>query len=264
LAKTIPLTVELSNPRASLSYPPNIALWMVRSAQEELAYAQAPMQIINNGQIPITGFRAVVRPEQYSAGITFDIKPAGTYGINLFPNQPLTPQRFVYAETKQTEALQKPGQGWVQLSGNVGGRIQPNLGGIMINANYSGIKSLNARFVDSSSFISSEAEKGTLERTIKIKNDCGEAVRITGEVKPAKISGNTFAISPGVTLNQGAEGDFKLILLKSQETKTTGTIKIQGIIINQNTPIETNELTVTLKLGEVAATPDGKHTAEIS
>ncbi len=264
LAKTIPLTVELSNPMGNLSYPPNISLWMIRSAQNELAYAQAPMQIINNGQIPITGFRAVIRPEQYSAGITFDIRPKGTYGINLFPNQPLTPQRFVYAETKQTEALQKPGQGWVQLSGNVGGRIQPNLGGIMINANYSGIKCLNARFVDSSVFSSSEAEQGTLERAIKIKNDCGEPIKITGEITPKKISGNIFAISPGVTLNPGAEGDFKLILLKSQETKTTGTIKIEGILFNQNIPIETNELTVTLKLGEIAATPDGKHTAEIS
>ncbi len=264
IAKTIPVTVELSNPRTNLSYPPNIALWMVRNAQEELAYAQAPMQIINNSQIPVTGFRAVARPEQYNAGITFDIRPEERYGINLFPGQPMAPQRFVYAETKQTEAFQKPGQGYVQLSGNVEGRIQPNLGLIRLSANYSGIKCLKASFVDSSEFSSTEAGKGTLERAIKIRNECGEPVRITGITKPEKISGNTFAISPGITLNPGVEGNFKLILLKSQETKTTGAIKMVGLLVNQGKYIESNELSVTLKLGELAATAEGKHTAEIS
>ena len=183
---------------------------------------------------------------------------------NLFPGQPLTPQRFVYAETKQTDAFKRPGQGWVQLSGNVGGRIQPNLGMIRLSANYSGTKCLKASFVDSSEFSSSEAGMGTLERAIKIRNDCGEPVRIAGNVKPEKIGGNTFAVSPGVVLNPGIEGDFKLILLKSHETKTSGALKIVGLLVNQGKYIESNELTVILKLGELAATPEGKHTAEIS
>jgi len=263
IAKTVPFTVEIWNPQTNLSYPPSIALWMVRSAAEELAYAQAPMHLMNRGTIPITSFRANPTVEAYVQGITVGIKPSGVTGISMFPNMSLTPQRFVYAETRQTEAMQRAGQGYIQFSGVTGGRMY-DFGRTSLGINYSGIKCLEAKAVDDTYFSSKEAGEGTLERAILITNKCGEPVRLTGSLKPEKVSGNTFAISPPISLAPGQQYEVKLILLKSQETNTTAAVKVMGLLTMQNKWIESNEIPVTLRLGELEASPEGKHTAKRS
>jgi len=264
VAKTMPLTVELVNPVMNLSYPPNVSLWMVRTAAQELAYAQSPFQIVNNGAMPVTSFRTAVSPEAYMQGITTGFKPTGITSATLYPGGPLTPQRFVYAQSNKTEALANPGQGYIQFYGRVQGRDFPNMARVQLTVNYSGTKCLEARFVDSSLFSSTEASQGTLERAIKIKNACGESVRLSGNTIPKTISGNTFVVSPPVTIGPGQEQTVKLILMKSQETKRTATLKIPALLINQGQWIESNELNLTLRLGELAATTEGKATQAIT
>jgi len=263
IAKSIPLSVEIVNPAHSLSYPPSVALWMIRSASQELAYAQSPIQIMNNGPMPITAFRAAVTPEAYMQGITTGIRPTSVGGITLYPGAGLSPQRYVYAESSKTEALERPGQGWIQLGGVIGGRMQHDLGKIPLTVNYSGTKCLTVTGVDSMIFSSKDASQGTLERTIKIKNECGDRVRLTGQLKPQKVSGNTFVLTPA-ELMPGQEQSFKLILLKGQEANRTATLKVVGLLVSQNQFIESNELRVTLKLGEKAGTADGKATSPMS
>lgn len=264
ISKTIGLSVELWNPRTNLSYPPNVSLWMVRNAAAELAYSQSPIQIMNNGATPVTAFRSAVTPEAYMQGISVGLKPSSITATTLYPGMPLTPQRFIYAETKQTEALQKPGQGWITFTGVIGGRMYPDLGRTSLSVNYSGIKCLKVSAVDSMVFSSKESGQGTLERAIRIRNECGEQIRITGSIKPQKVSGNTFVLNPASTLNPGQEQTVKLILLKGQEANRVATLKVVGLLVRQNKWIESNELQVTLKLGELAATTEGKATQKIS
>jgi len=265
ISKSIPLSVEIWNPQTNLSYPPSVALWMTRAAAQELAYAQSPIQVLNNGAMPITAFRAAINPEAYMQGITTGIRPNGIGGVNLFPGRPLTPQRFVYAESKKTEALQQAGQGWIYFTGVVGGRQYPDLGRTSLTVNYSGTKCLKATAVDSLVFSSKAASEGTLERTIKVRNECGSVVKLTGKLKPDKIGGNTLVISPpNIPINPGQEQEVKLILVKSKEASRTATVKVVGLLTAQNTWIESNELNITLKLGELAATADGKASAKQS
>jgi len=260
LSKTIPLTVVIDNPQFNLSYPPSVALWMVRNAADEQAYAQVPFQVMNNGPIPVTGMRIALRPEAYMQGIQAGFKPYEIQGVNLNPNSPLTPQRYVYAQTSKTDALQKPGQGWIEFFGTVGGR-QRQLGRAAVSVNYSGTKCLKAEAVDEMTFSSSDVSQGTLERKISVKNECAEPVRLTGAIKPKTVSGNTFVASPpNVVLNAGQSQEFKLILIKGAETRRVAAIKVIGLLTRQNQEIESNEIRVTLKLGVEAATTDGKAT----
>ena len=264
IAKTIPLSVELWNPRTNLSYPPNITLWMIRSATEELAFAQSPMQVVNNGAVPITAFRAAVTPEAYMQGITVGIKPDNIYDMAIYPGQSLSPERYVYAESKRTEAMQQAGQGWITFTGVVEGRQYPDLGRTTLGINYSGTKCLKASAVDSLVFSSTEAGQGTLERKIKIRNECGEPIRLSEKVVPETVGGNAFALNVLNTLAPGQEIEGRLILMKKQEASTSSAIKVVGILTLHNESIESNELAVTLKLGALAATTEGKHTAELS
>ncbi len=318
IAKTIPLSVELWNPMTNLAYPPSVSLWMVRAAQEETAYAQAPLQVYNNGPIPVTAFRMAVTPEAHMQGITAGIKPAvavsgqnpyaygNTYsqfgygnqygqaqasasygtgtptalggsqgigsqgytagaelsGITINPHSPLTPQRVVYAESERSEALQKPGQGWIQYIGVIAGRMYPDLGRTSLAVNYSGVKCLEAQLLDSATFTSTEVSGGTLERNVKVANKCGEPVRLTGKLNPETVLGNALAISPPITLPAGQSADVKLILIKSQEANREATIAIQGILVAHNQPIESNKIQVRLKLGKLAATAEGHATGK--
>jgi hypothetical protein len=315
LSKTIPLRVEIDNPQFNLSYPPSVALWMVRNAADERAYAQVPFHVMNNGPIPIYGLRIAVNPEAYMQGITAEIRPSvagsfyspdyysdgysgGTYGgyggrgydnyssggyrgysgggyrgynnsnyysgITLGPGEALSPMRYVYAETKKTEALQRPGQGWIEFFGTVGGRQRP-LGRAALSINYSGTKCLKAESAeDPIIFSSRDVSQGTLEREISVTNECGEPVRLTGTIKPKMVSGNSFVSSPpNVVLNAGQTQTFKLILIKGAETDRTATVKVVGLLTRQNQGIESNEIRVTLRLGEKVATADGKATSEV-
>ena len=265
IAKTIPLSVELWNPRTNLSYPPNITLWMIRSATEELAFAQSPLQVLNNGAVPITAFRAAVTPEAYMQGITVGIKPDNMlYDTAIYPGQPLSPERYVYAESKRTEAMKQAGQGWITFTGVVEGRQYPDLGRATLGVNYSGTKCLKASAVDSLVFSSTEAGQGTLERRIKIRNECGEPIRLSEKVVPETVGGNAFALNAPSVLAPGQEIEGRLILMKKQEASTSSAIKVAGILTSHNESIESNELAVTLKLGALVATTEGKHTAELS
>jgi hypothetical protein len=278
LAKSIQLTVELWNPSFNLSYPPTLALWLARAAAEEsaysqmplqpatgMAYAQAPLQIMNNGFAPITAFRAAVEDTAYRHfGITADIRPYAIQGINLQANQALSPMRYVYAETSKAEALKEPAQGYIYFTGVVMGHQYPDLGRTMVSVNYTGTQCLKASAVQSMVFSAKKAET-ILEKEIKLKNECGEQIRIIGTVKPAKVAGNQFMLFPAnVTLAPGQESNFALRLIGSQEMERTVKLRAIGLLVMQNKFIESNDLDATLKLGELIATAEGKGTEKIS
>ncbi len=278
LAKSIQLTVELWNPSFNLSYPPTLALWLARQAAEEssysqmplqpaggMAYAQAPLQIMNNGFAPITAFRAAVEDTSYRRfGITADIRPYAIQGINLQANQALSPMRYVYAETSKAEALKEPAQGYIYFTGVVMGHQYPDLGRTMVSVNYTGTQCLKATAGQSLLFSSKKAET-ILEKEIKLKNECGEQIRIIGTVKPGKIGGNAFMLFPAnVTLAPGQESNFALRLIGSQEMDRAVKLRAIGLLVAQGKTIESNDLDATLKLGELIATTEGKATQKIS
>jgi len=269
LAKSIPLEVRIWNPNFGISYPPNVNLWLAQAQNEQLAYAQSPFQIMNMGAVPITGFRAALTPEAYTAGITAGFRPNEIQGITLPAGQPVTPMRYVYAETGQAQALQAPGRWGINFIGVVMGRQYPELGKATLTANYTGNKCLEIAQVEGQPLeFRSKETAGTLQRPIKITNKCGEPVRLTGKVLPEKIGNNSFThYPPDVTMAPGQSVDAQLMLIKGQQINRDLKIRVVGLLTMQNKWVESNELQASLRIGAGAyggSTNPGKATKSIS
>ncbi len=185
-------------------------------------------------------------------------------GITLAPGEALSPMHYVYAETDKTEALQSPAQGYIYFTGVIMGRQYPNLGRTVVAVNWTGMKCLEAEPVGSMLFSSRKAD-ALLEREIRIRNKCGEPVRITGGTKPGKVGANQFTLFPGnITVQPGQEAVFSLRMIGAQEMDRTIKLRVVGLLVAQNRAIESNDLTVTLKLGELIAKTEGKATKKIA
>ncbi len=263
VSKSIPAMVEVWNPRFSLGFPPNLSIWLARGPTDPRAIGNRPLFISNTGQTPITSFQMAMEDETYRnyPGLRVDLLPYSVDRATINPGQQLSPTRYVKAEFAKDDAFAQPATGLVSFHGVVMGRRYP-LGKTAVAVNYGGYNCLELSATTALNF-ASKSTYGTQFKEVVLKNNCAEPVRVR-TIDPKQVQGNTLSLVPSdFTLQAKQAQTVRLQLAVAKETRfRTIKVKAVGLMVNTQKFVESNQLPISIDIGEKADTKEGKATVE--
>ncbi|MDO8627525.1 MAG: hypothetical protein Q7K42_03605, partial [Candidatus Diapherotrites archaeon] len=246
LVKRLPLDVMVWSSKFALVAPTNIELSIAERKTGEKTVIGEPIQIMNAGEADIEAIELSTDPSN-KGGLKFDILPHEPYPV-LKRGQQIFPPKFLQITADQLKSGDVLSQ--IFINGTIEGKRvllrQINLVIHVSAANCLEIAQSRYDFVK-------DQVTGVIGKELTITNHCSEPVRITSVTATNDLGLNTLSRTPlsnakGEIPREGI-GKFSIEFGVNQEQKTETGLVINGVLLNSQTPIESEPIPVNIDIG---------------
>jgi hypothetical protein len=251
LAK-IPLSVVMWDSRFALAMPQNIVMYLSQGQKGEPVVASEPVFVRNIGLSDIQNFNLTLSGDTFSNGVDVRLVPFGAVPV-FGRNQVLYPPKLVVAELRGGTEKGRLVRQQLVATGTIDGR-EIELGRANVWINVSAYECLRVSPAESLDFISSEAQFGVIDKKIRIRNTCEEAVHVV-DVQPNRLGANEVTLVPIATdtLPPDGEAEFFVRLVKRQDYKSQNlNFSVSGFTTVSRKFIASNRLKAVVELGRTS------------
>ncbi|MDO8625550.1 MAG: hypothetical protein Q7R47_05685 [Candidatus Diapherotrites archaeon] len=251
LAK-IPLKVVLWDSRYALSMPDNIVMYLSQGQKGEPVVSSQPVFIRNVGLEDIQNFNLSLSGDTYNNGVDVRIVPFGGVPV-LGKNQVVYPPKLIVAELRGGTEKGRLVRQQLVATGTIDGQ-QIELRRTNVWISVSAYECLRITPAESLDFISSEAQFGVIDKKIRVRNTCEEAVRVV-DVQPNRLGANVVSLVPIATevLAPNAEAEFLVRLVKRADYKSQNlNLSVAGFTMVSRKFIASNRIKAIVELGRTS------------
>lgn len=129
ITKRMNVSVNIINPKLSLSYPGQITMFLAQDAPQRPAIAANPIFVTNISQFPIDGIRFSI-DKDYGSNLTLSVEP--NVAVDLGKGQSISPARMLFAQSSSN--FSEPIHAKILIEGQLGNLN--NRSGMRDNYNY--------------------------------------------------------------------------------------------------------------------------------
>jgi len=252
MSKDIPLDVILIDEYAVLSANQNIVIWLAKNPNEAEARAAVQIYIRNESMLEVTNVSFSLDDDLWTKnGISVNVLPGTIRNEVLAPKATMKPVRVIIAETSQDKSLDTPLLGKIFIDGIVNGQKR-TLRSINVWIHVSGTSCLKLVPEEELSFVSKNASYGIDSKSIVVRNECAEEVRVNSVIVSSDIGENTFRLDgAGAVIPPRGEQKMQLKLVKRESMRREDvTVKLRGWLVRTQKSTESNQERVSIRLGE--------------
>ncbi|MBS3061448.1 MAG: hypothetical protein J4215_02590 [Candidatus Diapherotrites archaeon] len=249
---TLPLHVVLWDSRYALAMRDNIVMYLSQGAKGEPVISAEPIFVRNVGLQDIENFNIFLSGDTYQNGVDVRITPSGDVPI-LGRNQVIFPPKMLVAELRGGTDKGRLIRAQIIATGMINGK-EMELRRANVWINVSAYECLRISPAESLDFVSQESRIGTIDKKIKVRNTCEEAVRVA-DIQPNKLGANEVSIVPIASdiLAPDAEAEFLVRVVKRQDYKSQNlNFSVVGLTTVSRKFIGSNRLHALVELGQTA------------
>lgn len=250
--KSIPLNVIIWDSRFAIATSDSIVLFLSQSQKGEPVITSSPLFLRNIGAEDIENLRVEVGGNSYLEGVSLRVIPFGNVPV-LPKGQVVFPPKLVVAEKRGGTEKGRLVHSYLTVTGEIDGKVHV-LRNIDVWIHVSALNCLFLTPVDDLEFISTESRFGVIDKKVRIRNTCEEAVRVVG-IEPNQIGANGLLLVPITTdyLERDLEAEFIVRLAKQGDYKNENLgISVAGLTQLTQKFIQSNRLQSRVELGEMA------------
>lgn len=258
LTKRIPLSVSILSSRFAIIAPTNIEIAIAQPTPNAKIRVVEPIMILNQGEFDIEAIDLSIDPTS-EGGLKFSIFPVQAFPL-LRRGQSVFPPKAIVIEADQI----KSGDVLTQI--NVFGTIEGKRLLLRTINVISHVSAPGCMQVSPTTFFFERVKpEGVISKEIKIKNLCSEPLRISSASIESELGQNQLGIRP-ISNQTGLIGlnfeeTFALELGVKAISQINTALKINGVLVNSQTPISSEPLTASINIGPTSV-QEGKATQE--
>lgn len=256
ITKSIPLEVLIWNASYALQMNRNLEVWLtaadtqgnIAGIQQGQAAVTIPLLIRNIGEADIENLRFFTEATG-SSNVRAEVYPRTPVPV-LRKGQVLNPAPLLTVTALRDAKTTLYEKSYINVLGNIGGK-QYDFGPVAVHSHISSAECLQVLQSSSVEFTSTKSGGGGLTKTVTVRNNCAEAVRITA-IEPATLgaTNNRIGLVYPVELAPATEAKVNLLFTKNEDTQHTGNAYFRALLVNSGKWIKSTRFGITAKIGK--------------
>ncbi len=268
LTKTLSAEVIIWNAKFALQVNRNLEVWITGAGQENRVVV--PIFAKNIGEVDIENLRFDVSPDygsaqQYPSPLPeaypqeiYSAYTTGNTSLKILPpeavpslkkGQSLIPPRFIEVTALRDSKTTLLDRSQISVKGNIDGKSY-DLGPINVLAHIS--PPTCVQVYGELSFVSAVSKSGAVTKSVTVRNNCAEAVRIRS-VEPNTFGASMLEMAPLDFLLPGQEAELNLTLRRRGDYEGDTMVHLKAFLVNSGRWVDSTRFPVRVELGTAGA-----------